>query len=129
MTARYIGYNPPFVGGPQGIMSQQSDDRLIANDVLQNLLILPGELPFRPGFGVNLRNFTFEKLNNKNLSLLEQEIATQIIANDPRLIIKKLELLPFPDTSQLEINLVVTLIEDPDRNIEIKRLIQVLARN
>lgn len=129
MTARYIGFNPPFVGGPQKIMSQQADDRLIANDVLQNLLILPGELPFRPGFGVNLRNFTFEKLDNRSLSILRQNITAQITQNDPRLIIKNLELVPVPDTGQLQITLVVSLIEDPDRNIEIKRLIQILARN
>ena len=129
MTARYIGFNPPFVGGPQKIMSQQADDRLIANDVLQNLLILPGELPFRPGFGVNLRNFTFEKLDNRSLSLLRQNITAQIQQNDPRLIIKNLELTPLPDTGQLQIILIVSLIEDPDRNIEIKRLIQILARN
>ena len=129
MTSRYVGFNPPFVGGPQKIMSQQADDRLIANDVLQNLMILPGELPFRPGFGVNLRNFTFEKLDPGSLSRLEQEITVQIKRNDPRLIIKKLELVPLPDTSQLNITLIVSLIEDPDRNIEIKRLIQILARN
>jgi len=129
MTARYVGYNPPFVGGPQKIMSQQKDDRLIANDVLQNLLILPGELPFRPNFGVNLRNFTFEKMALRDLGRLEQEIRNQLIQNDPRLIIKKLDLIPDSDKATLSINLIVSLKEDPDRNIEIKRLIQILTRN
>lgn len=129
MTARYIGYNPPFVGGPQKIMSQQQDDRLIANDVLQNLLILPGELPFRPGFGVNLRNFTFEKMTSGAISNLRQEINSNLLANDPRLIMREISIVPDLDKATLAVTVIVSLREDPDRNIEIKRLIHVLTRN
>lgn len=128
MAARYIGFNPPFIGGSQKIMSRQEDERLIRNDVLQNLLILPGELPFRPRYGVNLRNYTFEKITDDSLAILENEIKTQIVQNDPRLIVKKLSLIPDSDSGTLEITLIVGLIEDPDRNIEIKRLIQILAK-
>ena len=63
----FIGFNPPFIGGNEGIMSQQRGARLIRNDVLQNLLILPGELPFRPNYGTNLRDFVFEKLSSNNI--------------------------------------------------------------
>ena len=58
----YIGFNPPFVGGSQGIMTRQEDERLIRNDILNNLLILPGELPFRPNYGVNFSKVKFLKL-------------------------------------------------------------------
>jgi hypothetical protein len=128
MTARYVGYNPPFVGGPQKIMGQQQDTRLIANDVLQNLLILKGELPFRPGYGVNLRNFTFEAMTSNSIDTLRDEIGFQITQNDPRLIVKSLILVPDPDAATLEITVIVGLKEDPDRNIEVKRLIQVLTK-
>jgi len=129
MTLRYVGFNPPFVGGTQSIMSSQSDDRLIANDVLQNLMILPNEIPFRDNFGVNLRNFTFEKLDENNLRSLEEEITTQIRRNDERLIIKLVELIPDSDEATLTINIIVALREDPDRNITIKRLIRTLLNN
>ena len=129
MTVRYVGFNPPFIGGPQKVMSSQADDRLIRNDVLQNLLILPGELPFRPNFGVNLRNFVFEKNTANDLNRLENDIRTQLVSNDERLLIKFLNLTSLPDQSAVEITLIVALKEDPDRNIEIKRLIQVLTRN
>lgn len=126
---RYTGFNPPFVGGPQKIMSRQDDDKLIRNDVLQNLLILPGELPFRPNFGVNLRNFVYEKLTDNHLQQLEFEIRQQVLINDPRLNIVSLTLIPNHDEAGLEITLVVSLIEDPDKNIEIKRLIKILSGN
>jgi len=129
MSSRYIGFNPPFVGGSQKIMSRQDDERLIRNDIIQNLLTLPGELPFRPDFGVNLRNFLFEKLDEHSLQSLKYEIENQLLFNDPRLIILKLNIIPIYDTSSLEITLLVTLREDPDKNIEIKRLIKVLSGN
>ncbi len=127
--ADYIGFNPPFVGGPQMIMARQEDERLIRNDILNNLLILPGELPFRPNYGVNLRNFTFEKLNQDELSRLQSNIINQIKNNDPRLIIRAVDLVPKPDTASLEITVLVSLVEDPNKNIEIKRLIKVLTSN
>lgn len=129
MLARYFGYNQLFVGGPQKIMSRQEDERLISNDILNNLLIIPGELPFRPSFGVNLRNFVFEKLDGNDISILESEIASQLLRNDPRLIIKQLRLVPNPDSAQLEITILVTLKEDPNKTIEIKRLIRTLSSN
>lgn len=129
MSARYFGFNMPFIGGHQKVMSRQEDDKLIKNDVLNNLLIVPGELPFRPNFGVNLRNFVFQKMTEDQLSDLEQEIRIQILTNDPRLVIRSLSVLPDPDQAGLQINLIVSLIEDPDQNIEIKRLIKVLTSN
>ena len=122
----YIGFNPPFVGGSQGIMTRQEDERLIRNDILNNLLILPGELPFRPNYGVNLRNFTFEKLTQDALELLRSDIINQLSGNDSRLIIREVKLVPKPDTSYLEITVLASLVEDPNKNIEIKRLISIL---
>jgi len=127
--ADYIGFNPPFVGGSQKIMSRQEDERLIRNDILNNLLILPGELPFRPNYGVNLRNFTFERLTQDELDKLRSEIISQISNNDSRLIVRTVLLIPKPDISSLEITVLVSLREDPNRTIEIKRLISTLTSN
>ncbi len=129
MSSRYFGFNMPFIGGHQKIMSRQEDDKLIKNDILNNLLIVPGELPFRPSFGVNLRNFVFQKITDDQLIDLEQEIRLQILSNDPRLIIRTLSVVPDADQGGLQITLIVSLIEDPDQNIEIKRLIRVLTGN
>jgi len=74
----FIGFNPPFIGGSQKILSRQDDERLIRNDVLNNLLILPNELPFRPTYGVNLRNFVFEKMDSSAIDQLKHEIISQI---------------------------------------------------
>lgn len=129
MSSRYFGFNMPFIGGHQKVMSRQEDDKLIKNDILNNLLIVPGELPFRPSFGVNLRNFVFQKITDDQLIDLEQEIRLQILSNDPRLIIRTLSVVPDADQGGLQITLIVSLIEDPDQNIEIKRLIRVLTGN
>ena len=127
--ADYIGFNPPFVGGSQKIMSRQEDKRLVRNDVLNNLLILPGELPFRPNYGVNLRNFIFEKFNQDELDELRFSISNQLSLNDPRIIVSDIILVPKPDIVSLEITVLIILREDPNKTIEIKRLIKVLTSN
>lgn len=125
--AEFIGFNPPFVGGPQKIMSRQDDERLIRNDILNNLLILPNELPFRPTYGVNLRNFVYEKMDSSALDQLRNEIISQIRTNDPRLIVRNVKLVPNSDNATLEITVLVSMIQDPNKNIEIKRLIKTLT--
>lgn len=121
----YIGFNPPFIGGNEKIMSQQRGEKLIRNDILQNLLIVPGELPFRPNFGTGIRNFVFDQMDQNALTILEDEIRRQIIANDPRLTIRDISLIPEPNESRLNINITISFIDDPSYNIEISRSINV----
>lgn len=124
----FIGFNPPFVGGNEKIMSQQRGDRLVRNDVLQNILILPGELPFRPQYGTNLRNFVFDSMDFDSLNGLESEIRTQIVKNDNRLIIRDVRLKPDPDNGKLDVTVIVAFKEDPFTDIEINRLININSR-
>jgi hypothetical protein len=51
----WFGFNPPFIGGQQKVMSRQEDLRLIKNDLLQLLLTVPGERVHRPTFGSPIR--------------------------------------------------------------------------
>ena len=121
----FIGFNPPFIGGNEKIMSQQRGEKLIRNDILQNMLISPGELPFRPDFGTGIRNFVFDQMDQNALTILEDEIRRQIIKNDPRLIIRDISLIPEPNESRLNINITISFVDDPSYNIEISRSINV----
>lgn len=127
--AQYFGFNMPFYGGQNAIMSRQEDERLIKNDIMHSILVLPGELPFRPNFGVNLRNFTFETMDDASLTSLEDEIRFQIVKNDPRLSVKLVRINAYPDNYTIEINIVVSLYDVPDNNIEIKKLIKIAPDN
>jgi len=125
MTATYYGFNPPFLGGPQNIMSRQEDDRLIKNDILQLLLTVPGERVMRPDYGVNLRNFVFEQLVDRDLSQLRQEIIRGITEFEPRVDVEEVVLKRQDDSNKLTIRLIVTLKKDPRRQLTIEQFINL----
>ena len=129
MIATYFGFNPPFFGGPQNVLSRQEDDRLIKNDILQLLLTIPGERVMRPDFGVNLRNFVFEPLTRADLSTLQDNIEEEIAAQEPRVIINSVELTPDADTNRLKIQIVVTIRKDPKKQLTIEQFIDLVTES
>ena len=80
----YYGYNAPFIGGIGGFLSRQTDEQLIRNDLLQLLLISPGERVMRPDFGSPIRSFNFENITSSGLNNLGQSIKRTIEDNEGR---------------------------------------------
>ena len=121
--ASLFGFNPPFIGGSEKVLSRQVDDRLIKNDVLQLLLTVPGERVHRPDFGVNLRNFVFEQLTSTDLDMLNLEISDKLARYEQRINVLSLVLEPDEENSGLVINLVFSLVSDPRKKINITKFI------
>jgi len=74
----FYGANMPFLGGKEGIMSRQSNERLIRNDLLQLLLTSPGERVMRPTFGSGIRSFMFEQMDDIGLERLKSNIINSV---------------------------------------------------
>lgn len=125
MTAKYFGYNPPFIGGPQNIMSRQEDERLIKNDILQLLLTVPGERVMRPDYGVNLRNFVFEQMVSRDLSQLKQEIRRGITEYEPRVNVEEVYIKKDDDNNRIELRVIVNLKKDPKKQLTIEQFINL----
>jgi phage baseplate assembly protein W len=121
--AEFYGFNPPFIGGVQNVLSRQEDIRLIKNDILQLLLTIPGERVMRPDFGVNLRNFVFEPMINADLTTLRGEIATQITKWDKRVTVDLIEINPDPDSQRVDITVHARLKKDPTREVNVELFI------
>jgi phage baseplate assembly protein W len=121
--ATFYGFNPPFIGGPEGVLSRQEDDRLIKNDLLQLLLTVPGERVNRPDFGVNLRNFVFEDATPQSLSMLASEVKSAVLRQEPRVNILDLQIISDPDTNQIKISLAFNLKIDPTRVINLEQFL------
>lgn len=128
MTATYYGFNPPFIGGPQNIMSRQEDDRIIKNDILQLLLTVPGERVMRPDFGINLRNFVFEQMVDRDLNQLQQEIYRGLAEFEPRVNVEDVILQRKDDQNQLLIRVIVNLKKDPRRQLTIDQLLNLTSQ-
>jgi phage baseplate assembly protein W len=81
----YFGYNAPFMGGTQRVLSKQEDQRLIKNDLLQLLLTLPGERIHRPTFGTSLRATVFDQFTDAVLADLRSNIEEAIAKEEQRI--------------------------------------------
>jgi uncharacterized protein len=121
--ATFYGFNPPFFGGSEAVMSRQEDDRLIKNDLLQLLLTVPGERVNRPNFGVNLRNFVFEDSSPSSLSSLANSVQGSIIAQEPRINILELQIVSDPNTNKIKLSLAFNLKVDPTRVINLEQFL------
>lgn len=120
----YYGFNPPFYGGQEGVLSRQEDDRLIKNDILQLLLTIPGERVMRPDFGVNLRNRVFDTVSEPVVERLRNEIVNAIERYDTRVFVSNITVLPNIDNQSLSIKLILRIRTDPKRTLVIDQLIK-----
>lgn len=116
----FYGYNPPFIGGIQNIMSRQEDIRLIKNDILQLLMTIPGERIYRPDFGVNLRNFVFEQITDDELEVLRSEIVFAVSTFEPRVTVDYVQIDREDDKNRVKVTVVSRLKRDPTKEVNVE---------
>jgi hypothetical protein len=119
--ASVYGYNPPFYDGKYSILPRQEDERLIKNDILQLLLTVPGERYYKPAFGVGIRNYLFEPLDNVLLNRLRLSIIDQISKNEPRVINVRVTLTPDEARNGLNIQIFSNMRNQPNTFINIEQ--------
>ena len=101
--ARWFGFNAPFRGGIQNVMSRQVDERLIKNDILQILLTVPGERVMRPTFGTELKTALFEQMTSNQLEDLENEIREKVNMFEGRAILTDINIEGDPDNNAITV--------------------------
>ncbi len=109
----YFGYNPPFVGGPSGILSRQEDDKLIKNDLMQLLLTLPGERVMMPNFGTDLRATIFDQLDEATIEMLRMGVSQAISQYEPRISVRNIYFRPDYERHGLAIRIVYVILTEP----------------
>ncbi len=110
----YFGFNPPFIGGKQNVLSRQEDLRLVKNDVIQLLLTLPGERVHRETFGTLIRSSVFEPGDDVLITLLQDNITTTIAREEPRLSNVVVSISLQKDTYTMKITVSGNLTNDPN---------------
>lgn len=121
--ATFYGFNPPFLGGPQNVLSRQEDDRLIKNDILQLLLTVPGERVMRPDFGVPLRSFVFEQSIKSDIDVLKGDIERAIGEFEPRVVVEAVDVERDDDRNGLNVKVVVRLKKDLKRLLTVEHFL------
>lgn len=111
--ASYFGYNAPFLGGRQNVLTRQVDEQLIKNDIVQLVLTLPGERVHRPRFGTLLRAMVFELVDDNMLVSLSRNIQSAIEQNDERVRVNSVICTPEQDGLVVVVRIDLTPIYRP----------------
>jgi phage baseplate assembly protein W len=103
ISPKYFGYNAPFIGGNERVLSRQVDDRLIRNDLLQLLLTAPGERVMRPDFGSPIRAYVFEQIDDTGIDILRERIKETITRFEGRVSVTDVAIETNPDSNLINI--------------------------
>ena len=82
----------------------------IARSVRNIVMTIPGEKPFDPYFGSNVRNVLFENLDNISASLIVDEIKNSIQNYEPRVELVSVEAVPDFDSYSYDVVIIYEII-------------------
>ena len=82
----------------------------ISRSVRNIVMTIPGEKPFNPDFGSNVRNLLFENMDFVSAGLIVDEIRTSIQNFEPRVELMTVEALPDFDNNSYDVNIVYDII-------------------
>ena len=82
----------------------------IARSVRNIVMTIPGEKPFDPFFGSNVRNVLFENLDNISASLIVDEIRNSIQNYEPRVELVSVEAVPDFDNYSYDVVIIYEII-------------------
>ncbi len=110
---KYFGFNPPFIGGPQNILSKQIGEKLIKNDILQYLRTPRGSRIHRPNYGTSIYRLVFDDINDENLINIKSEIITGLATEEPRITVTDVVIKTDSPKHIVYISVVGFLKDDP----------------
>ena len=113
----YFGYNFPIFGGQQNVLSKQSGDRIIKNDLLQLLRTIPGERVMRPTWGTDVMSSLFDGIDDETIENLQSSIVEAMIAYEPR-ITANVALTADENNNTLTIRIEGTFTNEPNHAFE-----------
>lgn len=115
----YVGYNPPFFGGKQGVLSRQSGERLIKNDIQQLILTSLGERVMRPEWGTVVKRSVFQQGDAELISNVTNSINSALSRYENRVDLD-VNVTIDPEKNFLNINLSGTFTNRFNRSFEME---------
>ena len=103
-----VGVALPF-NAPAVFRTTYTTQESIKYNLINFFLTNQPERYLNPLFGGNLRRFVFEQITEKNLSVLQQTIQTQLSSYFPNVIVEKLEIVPSEDYNTVEVDLYYSI--------------------
>jgi len=99
-----LDISPSFTRNLQVLKTNEKEDLgsiydigVISNSLKNFLTTFPGQKLLNPFFGIDLRKYLFEPVNNRIATVIAFEIKSQIGLFEPRIIINNLSVSPIPE--------------------------------
>ena len=104
-----VGVSIPF-NAPATFFPTYTTKDAIRNNLLNYLLTNTSERYLNNNLGANLRQFLFEAITSDNMSNIEDYIQQSIQTYFPNVKIDKLNVLQYPDTNEINIQMYYSII-------------------
>jgi hypothetical protein len=104
-----VGVSIPF-NAPAAFFPTYTTKDAIRNNLLNYLLTNTSERYLNNNLGANLRQFLFEAITSDNMSNIEDYIQQSIQTYFPNVKIDKLNVLQYPDTNEINIQMYYSII-------------------
>lgn len=83
------------------------DIESVKNSVVNALLTSPGEKILNPTYGVDLRQYLFEPVDDFTTELIKDDIEIKLPQMEPRIVLKSVNVIPDEDNNQYNIELQI----------------------
>ena len=90
------------------------DEQAIKNSITNIFLTSPGQKILSPQFGLDLRRYLFEQVNDFNAFQIQDDIQNKLPDQEPRIQLEKVNVAPVPDQHEYYITLQINV---PSLNI------------
>jgi len=104
-----VGVSIPF-NAPATFFPTYTTQDAIRNNLINYLLTNTTERYLNNDFGANLRQFIFEQITSDNISFLKESVQQLISLYFPNIKVDKLDVLQYPDTNEINIQIYYTII-------------------
>jgi hypothetical protein len=88
-----------------------TDTDAINQSIKNIILTIPGEVPFEPLFGSNVKRLLFEQMTPATTLILKNEIRMALKNFEPRIKINTIDIDPLYDNNQYSINIYYTVLK------------------
>lgn len=96
------------------------DINAIKNSIFNIFTTIPGQKILNPIFGINIFQFLFTGINDKNAQLLGETILRGITRFEPRVTVDRIDITPDIENQQYEVNLILSVPSLNIKGLEVK---------
>lgn len=116
-----------FIPNPNtGDLVLKKDTEAVKQSVINILLTAPGERPFNPDFGGNLKSYLFEPWSEVTKAAMENTIVNTLRNYEPRVRVDEIDIEDLSYRNAVRIGLSITILSPEERSDVVEFVVERL---